>query len=160
METALAMMLALLAIVPRVPQPQRDRIAMQRDTIATQAADVAERFAVPVVLILVSAFEESHWGTDSLEHSWGAPRDAAHRHIAGGPAQNASSLAMGFRMCHTWLGAMGMFRAGSCRRCGPSETPRVGVCYPHLAGYMPETAMRLAERSMAAAHVPLPPHWR
>ncbi len=139
-------LLALLSLY-RQPHPQRECLAARHDMIVERADASAARFGVPVVLILTTAWLESHIACDTHEHSWGAPINRRHRHTAGGPDQEASSLLLGFNRCHSWLRAVHHFRSGSCHS-------------PHLAGYQPQTAIDIAERTMARAGVELPEHWR
>jgi hypothetical protein len=137
---------ALLAVVPRVPQPQRGRMERHHDAIVTAASEASARYDVPPALLLTLGFLEAHLGADG--RGWGAPINRRHRMVDGTPATAASAIAMGFRVCGTWTRAVHLFRCGRC------------VCRVHLIGYQPAYAIAIAERAMRRAGVPLPDAWR
>lgn len=137
---------ALLAILPRVPQPMRGCIQRQHGDIVQQIARSAESYGVPPAVLLVVGMLESHYGCSPRSGGcWGAPVDRAHRATAGTPNQAAVALATSYRVCRTWLGAVARFRCGLCQ------------C-PTLAGrgYTPGYAVRLIERVHARAELPAP----
>jgi hypothetical protein len=142
-----ALLAALLAVLPPVPHPQRERILEQRDQIVAMAAASAARYKVPASVLLVVAFMETHLGTDDGEGGgWGAPIDAQHPHKAGTSDHAAQVLARGRKVCGSWRGALGWFRAG---RCVP----------PLFAESYVRNGMRLIERTHARAALPLPDHF-
>lgn len=130
---------ALLASFTHMPL--RPRIVARFDAIADAARDASETYGVPPALLVAVGYLESGFGTHPRSGgSWGAPRDRRHRHIAGGPNQEASALALGFRRCGNWRSALHHFRCGMCR------------C-PRVVGYTPDDAFRLADRISARAGI-------
>jgi hypothetical protein len=130
---------ALLSSYPHIKY--RTRIERRFDAIATAALDASETHGVPPALVVSVGFLESQFGADPRSGgSWGAPRDRRHRHVAGGPNEQASALALGYRACGSWDRALHFFRCGLCR------------C-PRVVGYTPDAAMRLAERIYARAGI-------
>ncbi len=105
--------------------------------IVAEASASAERHGVPPAIMLSIGLHESAFGCDPASGgSWGAPLSRRHRGFGvrtGNGERSASALALGFRMCGTWPGAVAMFRCGRCR-CGA------------LVGYSPANAMRLAQQ--------------
>lgn len=139
---------ALFASIPRVSQPQRGRIEQRHDAIVAMATDSAERFNVPVVLLMVTGFLETHLGTDDGEHgNWGSPIDRRHRHTAGTSDSAARDLAHSFQICGNWLAAVRRYRTGLCFRDAS-------------VGYTAAYSIRLAERVYHRAGIDLPEHWR
>lgn len=138
---------ALLAILPRVPEPMRGCIERRRADIVHQIQNAALAEGVPPAVLLVVGLLESHYGcAEGSGGCWGAPRDRAHRLTAGTPRQAAASLSTSFRVCRSWQGAISRFRCGLCQ-C-PARAGR---------GYSPEYAARLVERVHVRAGWPLPP---
>lgn len=149
LDLVTALMVALLASVPRVPQPQRDRIAHTRADLALVAADAVDETDAPPAVLLVVGFLESHWGVDAGEGgAWGAPVDRFHRHTAGTVAHAARALARSFEVCRTWVGAVARFRSGLCAPWQPAHRAYV------------RQAAALVERVSVRAGVPLPENWR
>jgi hypothetical protein len=141
---------ALLALMPRVPQPMRGCIARRQGRIVAQIAQARETYGVPPAVMLVIGLLESHYGCAPRSGGcWGAPIDRAHRSTAGTSNQAALALANGFRACGTWRGAIARFRCGLCR-C-PMRSGR---------GYTPRYAVGLVERVHLRAGVPPPPRLR
>ncbi len=123
-----ALLFALLALRPH--SPQLPCITARHDTIVSQATASAERYGVPVSVLLVTSFNETHLTCDRGEgNGWGAPASRTRRHTAGTSDNHASALALGYRRCHSWLGAISSYRCGNC------------MCR-RLVGYTPEGAMR------------------
>jgi hypothetical protein len=142
------LLLTALLALHRPPAFHAQCIENHRSSIVEHATASANRYQIPVSLLLVTAFSETHLGCDPHEAGgWGAPIDRRHRHTAGGSDQAASSLAWGFRECHTWFGAVSFYRSGRCHA-------------PHLIGYQPDTAMRMAEAIHERVGVSLPSAWR
>lgn len=137
------LLLAFLHVFPRVPQPQRGRIAQRHDAIvawATAGADL-----VPPAVSLVVCMMETHLGTDDHEGGGcGTPIDVRHRHTAGTPAHHVRALARSFAVCGSWQGAVGRYRSGLCR-------PRL----PAHRAYV-QRVMHWVARTHAEAGVPLP----
>lgn len=119
MNTA-ALIAALLVLRPHSPALQC--IETRHDEIVTMATNSAEAFHVPVALLLVVGFNESHWGCDpNSGGNWGAPIDRDHRQTAGTSDSAASALALGFHECRSWGSAVSHFRCGRCGRCPRSQ---------------------------------------
>jgi hypothetical protein len=111
-----ALLAALVAVLPPIPHPQRERIQLQKERIVSMAAASSARYRVPPSVLLVVGFMETHLGTDDGEGGgWGAPIDAAHPHKAGTSDHAARILARGRRTCGSWQGALSWFRSGKCR---------------------------------------------
>ena len=121
-------------------------IQARADAIVQQAEGSASRYGVPVGLLLVVGFLESHWGCAA--HSggcWGAPAHASTPHVAGTSDNAASALALGWDRCGErggWTAAVRHFRCGRCDDC------------PGQRGYTAETAVRLTARAYVAADLP------
>ena len=131
--SAAAVLSALLTLLP-VPAARRRCIVSHRGAIGRDADAVSARYGVPVSVLLAVGYLESHLGCAPRSGGcWGAPISPRRRGTAGGPAHAAAALAWGYRRCTTTLGAVSHFRCGRC------------VC-PHLVGYQPAAAVRLAER--------------
>lgn len=135
--TALQALTALLMILP-VPARYRQCIAARREAIIAQAAEAADLHQIPVELLLVTGYLESHLGCANLSGGWGvrlprALRTASQPHLH--VVRAASALAFGYRRCRTELGALAHFRYGRC------ATPA-----QHEAGYTPEFALGLLTR--------------
>jgi hypothetical protein len=142
-----ALLAALLAVLPPIPHPQRERIHEQTDEIIAKATASSARYSVPPSVLLVVAFMETHLGTDDGEGGgWGAPIDAQHPHQAGTSDHAARILARGRKVCGSWRGAMSWFRSGKC------------LPPPEAEGYV-RNGMRLIERVHGRAGLPLPEHF-
>jgi hypothetical protein len=114
-EMVSALLAALLAVLPPIPHPQRERIQLQREKIVSMATASSARYRVPPSVLLVVGFMETHLGTDDGEGGgWGAPIDAQHPHKAGTSDHAARILARGRRECGSWQGALSWFRSGRC----------------------------------------------
>lgn len=138
---------ALLAIMPRVPEPMRGCIDRRRHEIVQQIHFAALAQGVPPAVLLVVGMLESHYGcARNSGGCWGAPVDPTHRLTAGTPHHAAVALATSFRVCRTWQGAISRFRCGLCQ-C-PARAGR---------GYSPEYAARLVEQVHSRAGWALPP---
>ncbi len=138
---------ALLAILPRVPEPMRGCIEQRRHDIVQQIHFAALAQGVPPAVLLVVGMLESHYGCAARSGGcWGAPIDPTHRLTAGTPHHAAVALSTSFRVCRTWQGAISRFRCGLC------------ACRPHPErGYTAEYAARLVERVHQRAGWPLAP---
>lgn len=140
-----ALLAALFASVPRVPQPQRGRLAARHDAIVAAAVDAYAAHGVAPAVLLVTAFLETHIGTDDNEgNGWGAPASVRARHVAGTSDHAARALARSFAVCGSWTGAVGRFRSGLCRPWQAAHRAYV------------RTAMGLVVRVHGGAGVPLP----
>lgn len=109
-------------------------IRRNQTRIADSANRSAERFDVPVDVLLTVAYLESHLGcANGSGGCWGAPINRSHRNQAGGSDQAAAALAWGYARCGSDLGAISHFRCGlcTCRR---------------LRGYTPAQAINLLTR--------------
>lgn len=131
--TARLLLAALLALLP-VPAARRTCINARRESIIARADEAARVHRVPVAVLLVIAYLESHIGCAPRSGGcWGAPISPTRRDVAGGAAQSAAALAWGYRACTTTLGAISHYRCGRC------------TC-PHLIGYQPSQAVDLIDR--------------
>jgi hypothetical protein len=141
-----ALLAALIAVLPPIPHPQRERIQLQREKIVAMAAASSARHHVPPSVLLVVAFMETHLGTDDGEGGgWGAPIDAQHPHKAGTSDHAARVLARGRKVCGSWLGAVSWFRSGQC-------SP------PPFAETYVRNGMRLIERMHRRTGLRVPEH--
>lgn len=139
-----ALLAALIAIVPPIPQPQRERIQLQKEKIVSMATASSARYRVPPSVLLAVGFMETHLGTDDGEGGgWGAPIDARHPHKAGTSDTAARILARGRRECGSWQGALSWFRSGQC------SPPPFAQRYVH-------NGMRLIERMHRRIALPAP----
>lgn len=94
----------------------RECIEANRFHIASVADEGEREYGVPAGLSLVTGFFETHLGCAHGEGgNWGAPIDRFHRHTAGAPMQAVRAIASSYRVCGTWIGAVGRFRSGLCR---------------------------------------------
>lgn len=117
-----AAILAMLLVL-RPHSPAQSCIDRRHDEIVEMATRSSTAYQVPVALLLVVGFNETHLGCDAGEGGgWGAPIDAEHRQTAGTSDSAASALALGHRECRTWLGAVSHFRCGRCSTC-PAAQP-------------------------------------
>ena len=145
--TARLLLAALLQIL-RPPSAVRERLAAHYDEIAAQAAASAERYGVPVGLLLTVGYAESQLGSDPRAGgSWGAPVSRGRRNVAGTSDHAARALATSYRVCGSWRGAVSRFRCGLCH-CNRVE------------GYSPTRALRLAERVYRRAGLAMPERLR
>jgi hypothetical protein len=87
----------------------------------------------PALLISVGTLESMLSCDPRSGGSWGAPISRTRRGVAGNSDHTASALALGYRRCHSTIGALSSFRCGLCS------------CH-RLVGYTPETALALAQR--------------
>ena len=141
-----ALLSALIAVLPPIPHPQRERIRDQREAIVSMAASSSSRYRVPPSVLLVVGFMETHLGTDDGEGGgWGAPIDAQHPNKAGTSDHAAQVLARGRKVCGSWRGAMSWFRSGKC------------VAPPFAEAYV-RNGMRLIERIHGRTGQPVPEH--
>ena len=137
---------ALIAVLPPIPHPQRERIQLQRERIVAMATASSARYHVPPSVLLVVAFMETHLGTDDGEGGgWGAPIDAQHPHKAGTSDHAARILARGRKTCGSWEGAVSWFRSGQC------SPPPFAEKYVH-------DGLRLIERMHRRAALRPPEH--
>jgi hypothetical protein len=147
-ETVGALLSAMIAVLPPIPQPQRDRIHLQRETIVSMATASSGRYRVPPSVLLVVGFMETHLGTDDGEGGgWGAPIDARHPHKAGTSDDAAKVLARGRKRCGSWQGGVSWFRSGQC------VPPRFAESYVRKAIW-------LIQRTHDRAGLPAPEHLR
>lgn len=108
---AFAVLLAIVGLDVRY----RECVERTRATIVREADDAARAHGVPVALLIVVGWVESHCGCDPRAGgSWGAPVSALRRRVAGRAMHAASALAAGHRACGSWEGAVARFRSGSC----------------------------------------------
>jgi hypothetical protein len=143
-----AAFLAMLLALYRPPQNIARCLERRHDRIIAQADAAAEAHQVPVTILLVTAFLETHIGCDRGEgDGWGAPAHASTPHVAGTADNAASSLALGFRTCHTWLSAVRNYRRGLCDR-------------EPLIGYTAAYALHVVELVSIRAGVALPTDFR
>ena len=85
----------------------RQCIDEHQQTIAASAEGAARNFDVPVQLLLVQGFLESHWGCDPRSNgSWGSQIENGRRHTDDGPRRAARDLAHSYQFCGTWEGAI------------------------------------------------------
>ncbi|MGZ5967654.1 MAG: hypothetical protein ACXWUG_08065 [Polyangiales bacterium] len=141
-----ALLSALIAVLPPIPHPQRERIRDQGDAIISMAAASSARYRVPPSVLLVVGFMETHLGTDDGEGGgWGAPIDAQHPNKAGTSDDAARILARGRKVCGSWRGAMSWFRSGKC------------IVPPFAEKYV-RNGVRLIERIHDFTGQPLPEH--
>ena len=93
----------------------RQCIDEHQQTIAASAEGAARNFDVPVQLLLVQGFLESHWGCDPRSNgSWGSQIENGGRHTDDGPRRAARDLAHSYQFCGTWEGAISRFVFGEC----------------------------------------------
>ena len=127
--TAAAWIVALLAAYPHLAH--RPCVVARASQIAADADSAAARYAVPVGVLLAVAVLESHLGCAPRSGGcWGAPVSRTRRQTAGRADHAASALALGFRRCGSWPGAVSHFRFGVCARgahagYGPDDVWRV-----------------------------------
>lgn len=120
----------------------------RRTTIENNAEDAANRNGVPVGVLIVAGWMESHMGCDPASGGcWGAPIDPQHRHTAGTPNHAAVALATSYRVCHSWEGAISRFRCGLC------------TCPPRYNAYV-QTSVNLVARLYARVNHAAPPDLR
>jgi len=111
------MLAALFAVMGH--SPAQARMERARDSIIADADAASSLHDVPVELLLVVGYLETHLGTDAGEGGgWGAPIDRRHRHTAGTAATAARVLRTSFAVCGSWRGAVSRFRSGLCRPPG------------------------------------------
>ncbi len=139
--TPLTLLFALLATLPHTARTHC--VQRRSEEIAAQAAASAERYDVPVALLLSIAWLESAMACDPRSGgSWGAPIARTRRGVAGNSDHTASALALGHRRCPaSWTEATNFFRTGRCHGAPP-------------VGYTAETAMRIANRIALQAGAP------
>ncbi len=143
-----ALLSAMIAVLPPIPQPQRDRIQLQKDAIVAMATASSARYGVPPSVLLVVGFMETHLGTDDGEGGgWGAPIDAQHPNKAGTSDDAAKILGRGRKRCGSWQGAVSRFRSGQC-------------VAPTFAKSYVRSAMRLIQHMHDRVDVPVPEHLR
>ena len=149
--TDAALLLAALLALSRPPAEIRRRLDARRDAIVAQAARAADAHGVPVGLLLVVAFLESHVGQDRGSGGcWGAPASPRRRNVAGTAAHSARALARSFEVCGgaSWLRAVTRYRSGRC------------VFRRRLVGYEAPYAIGLVARVYQQAGLPPPPGLR
>lgn len=104
---------ALLFIFPNANH--RACLNARHDVIVANAEEAANANHVPVGVLIVTGWMESHMGCAPASGGcWGAPIDPQHRHTAGTPNHAAVALATSYRVCHSWEGAVSRFRCGLC----------------------------------------------
>lgn len=131
---------AILSIYPHMSGHNRACIERNFDDIVMVAVNADHDMGVPPAVLYAVGFLETHLGCDQGEGgNWGAPIDRQHRHTAGRPSQAAASLATGYRVCHTWEGAISRFRSGRC------QIPRSMASYPRNAICLIKHMSRIAE---------------
>lgn len=141
------LLLALLAIAGRSPEPMASCLAARRGEIISAAEIAGGLTGVPLALLLVVGFRETHLGCHPRSGGgWGAPVDRLHRHTAGTAVHAARALSRGFAHCGSWEGAAAFFRCGLC------------TC-PYAPTYAP-TTVRWVERVSARAGYAPPSHLR
>jgi len=98
----------------------RECIEAHRAQIVAVAEAGEREYGVPAGLSLVTGFFETHLGCAHGEGgNWGAPIDRFHRHTAGTPMHAVRAMAASYRVCGTWVGAVGRFRSGLCHPTNP-----------------------------------------
>ena len=137
--SAAAWIVALLAAYPHLAH--RACVEARAPQIAADADAAAARHGVPVETLLAVAVLESHLGCAPRSGGcWGAPVSRTRRQTAGRADHAASALALGYRRCGSWPGAVSHFRSGRC-------------IHGHLTGYTPDRVFALMDRVAAhAAH--------
>ena len=144
MNLALAFLMALLAIFPSTPA--RSCMLARRDRIVAQAQAASTNHGVPLGVLYMVAFRETHVGCDRASGGcWGAPVSPTERHTAGTAEHAARALATSFARCHSWRGAISRFRCGLC------------TCPPRYSGYV-NTVMRYIGVLYDRVGEPLPDH--
>ena len=127
--SAAAWIVALLEVYPHLAH--RACIEARAPQIAADADAASARHGVPVALLLAVAVLESHLGCAPRSGGcWGAPVSRTRRQTAGRADHAASALALGYRRCGSWPGAVSHFRWGTCERrahvgYGPDDVWRV-----------------------------------
>lgn len=109
-----AVVLAILLAMHRPSLPVQRCMSHHAASVERVAARAASELQVPPSVLLATARRESHWGCRG-GHSWGAPHSRSHRFGIGTPMDAARALEHSFRVCGTWIGAVGRFRSGLCR---------------------------------------------
>lgn len=146
MTLAQLLLSAILSIYPYMSGNNRACIQRNFDAIASVASSSYQNFGVPQSVILAVGFLETHLGCDrGGGGNWGAPISQSLRHVAGTPLQAAQSLQTGFRVCHTWEGAISRFRSGACR-------------IPQNMAHYPANAISIITRISTISEIPLPVH--
>jgi len=176
---------ALLAIYPHMNY--RPCVESHRESIIAHAVSGAEEHNVPVGIVMVVGFLETHWGCNPASGGcWGAPIDPQHRGTAGTPNQAARALATSYRVCgerYGWLGAVNRFRCGLCVCPAPRTIPipdggggncprywrevdvtgrdnvTITMCRQNR-GYTANDAITMVERLHAYTNQPLPENLR
>lgn len=122
----LACVLGLFAVIPARTLAL---IEANEASIARDAEEAATTYGVPIGVLLVVGYGETHLGTDAGEGgNWGAPIDPAHRHTAGGPVHAAYALRRGFEVCGgSWARAVARFRSGLCVAHDPVHLRDIAV---------------------------------
>lgn len=113
MNTTFLLITTILHLLPH--SAGMARIRLRQEHIAEIATAAAAHQGIPVDLLLVVGLHETHMGTDPNEGGgWGAPRDQAHRHLAGTAEDAARILHTGLVRCGSERGAVSWFRDGLC----------------------------------------------
>ena len=106
---------ALLAMLP-ASRPYRVCLDARTPRVVADADRASREHGVPVRLLLAVGYRESHLGCAPRSGGcWGAPASRTRRGSPGRASHAASALALGYRRCGTWAGAVLHFRAGVCR---------------------------------------------
>lgn len=122
--TAAQALAALLAVLP-ASRPHRACLTARAERVIADADAASRAHGVPVALLLATGYAESHLGCAPRSGGcWGAPISRALRHTPGRASHAASALALGYRRCGSWTGALASFRCGECA-CAGSYVSRV-----------------------------------
>lgn len=141
---AITLILTILHLNPH--SPREACIVRYQNEIGALAVQASERYNVPVPIILVVGFNETHMGCDPNEGGdpahgvgWGAPIDGRHRHTPGTIFTQAHILSVGYQACGTWVGSITRFRSGSCTLPSTDDrliyVRRVQRMIPHALDY-------------------------
>ena len=122
--TAAQALAALLAVLP-VARPYRACLTARTERVIADADAASRAHGVPVALLLSVGYAGSHLRCAPRSGGcWGAPASRTLRHTPGRASHAASALALGYRRCGTWPGALASFRCGECA-CSGSYVSRV-----------------------------------
>jgi len=118
--SGLDILITFLAFFRHIPEPANSCISTNIARIAAQAEEGERIHGVPVSILLVVGFTETHLGCDNNEGgNWGAPISRFRRHVAGTHLHAANALRRSFEVCGDWFGAIARFRSGLCRPTNP-----------------------------------------
>lgn len=112
----------ILAMFPTAPARSVQSIRARQTTIEQNLLASESIHGVPMGIMLMVAWAETHVGGDINEGgNWGAPIDPQHRHTAGTPLHAARALRRSYEVCGSWYRAVARFRSGLCRPHNPTH---------------------------------------